>query len=251
MSDLQSNLAEAPNDPGQILLIDKPLGWTSFDVVKKIRNAGKFKKIGHAGTLDPLATGLLICCTGKMTKSIEQIQAQRKVYEAKFTLGATTDSFDLESEVRPVADISLISKKDVEEMLARFLGPQEQIPPMFSAVMVNGQRAYTLARAGKAVELKAKPIVIEVLTLLEFNSPHFTCRIVCSKGTYIRSLARDFGIALGQVGCYLSALRRTEIGKFNVVEAHQVDELAHVLVKERVEHKLPISQSQIPDNTPS
>ncbi len=219
-----------PNtDDGDILLLDKPLTWTSFDVVKKIRAAGKFKKIGHAGTLDPLATGLLVCCTGKKTKTIDSIQGADKEYVATFVLGATTASFDLESEVITTEPTPLApALAQVEQAIERLTGPQEQIPPIFSAVMVNGTRAYELARKGKEVELKAKPISIYTFELLAYDYPTLRARIVCSKGTYIRSLARDLGMDLG-TGAYLSELRRTRIGNFTVEDSWPVAKLAQHL----------------------
>ena len=229
-----------PNaEEGDVLLLDKPLGWTSFDVVKKIRAAGKFKKIGHAGTLDPLASGLLVCCTGKKTKTIEGIQGADKEYLATFVLGATTASFDLESEVVATMPAPLApSPEQLKKALEKLSGPQEQVPPIFSAVMVNGTRAYELARKGKDVELKAKPIQIYTFELLGYDYPTVTARIVCSKGTYIRSLARDLGIELG-TGAYLSELRRTRIGNFTVEDSWPVAKLAQHLQRLRAQHAPP------------
>ena len=214
---------------GDVILLDKPLGWTSFDVVKKIRAAGKFKKIGHAGTLDPLATGLLVCCTGPKTKTIESIQSAEKEYVATFTLGGTTASFDLESEVIATQPLPAHpSEEVVQATLKNFTGEIEQVPPIFSAVMVNGTRAYTLARKGADVELSAKKLTIYTFELIYYNYPELSARIVCSKGTYIRALARDLGLLLG-TGAYLSSLRRTRIGNLSVEESWSVAKLAELL----------------------
>jgi len=216
---------------GQVILIDKPLNWTSFDVVKKLKFTLKAKKIGHAGTLDPLATGLLILCTGKKTKSIESYQAQLKEYTGTITLGATTPSYDLETEPENFKDFKHITKADCEKAAASFLGLIQQTPPIFSAVKKEGKRAYELARAGKEVKLKSKEIEILAFDITRFELPEIDFRISCSKGTYIRSIANDFGEKL-KVGGYLSKLRRTKIGEFDVndaselttfVEAHKVE----------------------------
>ncbi len=217
-----SQPSQKPPAPELVLLIDKPLEWTSFDVVKKIRNAMKIKKIGHAGTLDPLATGLLILCTGKKTKSIEGYQAQVKEYTGSITIGATTPSFDLETEVTPSGSIDNIDRNDLENTATTFLGTQEQIPPMYSAVKVNGVRAYKHARNGEVVPLKSRTIEISTFEITNFEGGVFNFRIVCSKGTYIRSIARDFGEQLG-CGAYLSSLRRTKIGDFDVKNAITIE----------------------------
>jgi tRNA pseudouridine55 synthase len=216
-----------PNeDRGDILLLDKPLGWTSFDVVKKLRSAGRFKKIGHAGTLDPLATGLLVCCTGRQTKTIDQIQGAEKEYVTTFVLGATTLSYDLETEVLPTLPMPVVpSHEQVEEALEQLKGAQEQIPPIFSAVMVNGKRAYTLARKGAEVELSSKKVHVYAFELISYQYPTLEARVVCSKGTYIRALARDLGTIL-KTGAYLSTLRRTRIGDLSVEDAWPVAKLA-------------------------
>lgn len=202
---------------GEILYIDKPLGWTSFDVVKRVRGAllrrlGKKKfKVGHAGTLDPLASGVMIITTGKATKLIEQLQGGVKEYIATLQLGATTPSFDLETEIDAHYPTDHITREMVEETLKRFVGTIEQIPPAFSACKIEGQRAYTMARMGQEVELKPKTLVIDEIELLDFSQQAITIRVVCSKGTYIRALARDIGQALGS-GAHLTALRRTRVG---------------------------------------
>jgi tRNA pseudouridine55 synthase len=212
------SLADFDFETGEVLLLDKPLTWTSFDVVRKVKNALRIKKIGHAGTLDPLATGLLILCTGKKTKEIDQIQAQEKEYAGTFRLGETTPSFDLETAVdlvRPYAHLTATQLKAAAEQLT---GTIQQTPPLFSAVKIEGQRAYDIARQGLAAEIKAKTVEIKVFELTRIALPEVDFRIVCSKGTYIRSLARDLGEALG-CGAYLTRLVRTRIGEFRVEDA--------------------------------
>ena len=206
---------------GEILCFDKPLGWTSFKVVGYARyhicrHIGEKKlKVGHAGTLDPLATGVMIVCTGKATKRIEEFQGHTKEYVATIRLGATTPSFDLEHEIDATYPTEHITRPMVEETLKQFVGSIEQVPPAFSACMVNGKRAYDLARKGQEVELKAKTLVIDEIELLEYAMPDIKVRVVCSKGTYIRALARDIGQAL-QSGAHLIALRRTRVGDVRV-----------------------------------
>jgi len=210
----------------KVLLIDKPLNWTSFDVVKKLKFALKVKKIGHAGTLDPLATGLLILCTGKMTKSIEKYQAQEKEYTGEFTLGYTTPSYDLETEPEFQNDPKHLSLKQIKEATKYFKGEVEQTPPIFSAVKTGGKRAYSLAREGKEVKLKSREVTISQFDITDFDENKVRFRVKCSKGTYIRSLAHDFGQKL-EVGAYLSALRRTKIGDFSVEDAENLNELVN------------------------
>tara|TARA_Y100000996_G_C22489853_1_gene629760 strand:- start:149 stop:844 length:696 start_codon:yes stop_codon:yes gene_type:complete len=219
---------------GQTLLIDKDLDWTSFDVVKKIKNIIKCKKVGHAGTLDPLATGLLIICTGKNTKKINDIQNQDKVYTGEFILGKSTPSHDLETEFNSQKDIKNITSDRIEEVSKRFVGEQLQRPPKFSAVKVNGKRAYEYARDNEEVKIKEKNINIYEFKITEFNLPNISFKISCTKGTYIRSIARDFGEKLG-CGAVLSKLRRTEIGNYNVEDAFKVNNLADKLKKEKIE----------------
>lgn len=213
---------------GQVLLIDKPLEWTSFDAVKKIRNNIKIKKVGHAGTLDPLATGLLIICTGKMTKQIDTFMGQEKEYTGTFTIGQTTPTYDLESEPTAAVDISHITNEQLEEARKKFLGEISQTPPIHSAIKVDGRRVYELARKGEEVKLKSRQVIISEFELTKVDLPIIEFRVVCSKGTYIRSLANDFGEVLG-VGAYLSSLRRTKIGEFSVDDAHQLDQLVEFL----------------------
>lgn len=203
---------------GQVLLIDKPLDWTSFDAVRKIRNLVKTKKVGHAGTLDPLATGLLIICTGKFTKKINEYMAREKEYTGTITLGATTPTFDLESE--PVQGIAPtgITAAELQAATAPFTGNILQVPPIHSAIKINGKRVYALARKGVDVVLEPRPVNISVFEITAVYLPEVDFRVVCSTGTYIRSLANDFGAALG-FGGYLSKLRRTRIGEFRVEDA--------------------------------
>jgi tRNA pseudouridine55 synthase len=215
---------------GTILSFDKPLEWTSFGLVNKVRyllcrHIGEKKlKVGHAGTLDPLATGVLIICTGKATKQIDTLQAKTKEYVATLQLGATTPSFDLETEVDATYPTAHITEEKVKEALTRFIGRIEQVPPSYSACKVDGKRAYDLARQGKEVELKAKVLVIDEIELQDFNpaAMQATIRVVCSKGTYIRALARDIGLAL-ESGAHLTALRRTRIGDYKVEDCHTLD----------------------------
>lgn len=219
---------------GEIIGIDKPLGWTSFDAVKRLRGAiqrrlrvKKFK-VGHAGTLDPLATGVLIVCTGRATRQIEVLQNGSKEYVAEITLGATTPSFDLETEIDATYPWEHITLDRVNEVLPRFIGKVMQVPPVFSAVKVDGKRAYNLARKGKEVELKAKPLEIKEIEVVKFEAPVLTIRVVCSKGTYIRALARDIGEALGSGG-HLTALRRTRVGEIHIDDCLSVDKAVEII----------------------
>lgn len=208
----------------RVILIDKPIQWTSFDVVNKLRRKLKIKKIGHAGTLDPLATGLLILCTGKMTKRIDEYQAQEKEYTGNFMIGQTTPSHDLETLVSEAKDISSISEEAILEAIKKFTGTIQQVPPIHSAVKVDGKRAYALAREGKEPELKSREVTVSAFEITNIQLPTISFRIVCSKGTYIRSLARDFGEELG-VGAYLSKLCRTRIGQFHLKDALTIDDI--------------------------
>lgn len=214
-----------PTPDDRVLLINKPLEWTSFDVVKKVRGKLQIKKIGHAGTLDPLATGLLILCTGKMTKRIDEYQAQEKEYTGKLILGQTTPSYDLETAPSAPKDISAIDAELIKQKAREFIGLIEQVPPLHSAIKVDGKRAYQLARSGQEANLKARPVTISEFEITEIDLPEVTFRIVCSKGTYIRSLAHDLGQALG-VGAYLSELCRTRIGKFLLRDALTLDQVS-------------------------
>ena len=219
---------------GEILYVDKPLGWTSFDAVKRLRGTlmrrmgiKKFK-VGHAGTLDPLATGVMIICTGKATKRIEELQAGIKEYVATMALGATTPSFDLETEIDATYPTDHITRELVEQILPRFTGTIQHIPPAYSAIKVDGHRAYHMARKGREVELKPKTLIIDEIELLEFAPDSITLRIVCSKGTYIRALARDIGQALGS-GAHLSALRRTRVGDVGIDNCLTIDQCCELI----------------------
>ena len=213
---------------GQILLIDKPLHWTSFQAVNKlrweIRQAFNIKKIkvGHAGTLDPLASGLLVICTGKMTKQIDTFQGQIKEYTGTFTLGGTTPSFDLETEVDNTFPTEHISDELIHEATKQFIGEIQQYPPIFSALKKDGKRLYEFARAGETVEIKSRTVTIQEFEITKITDLNVDFRVICSKGTYIRSLANDFGKALNS-GAHLSALRRTKIGDFNVENAVTIE----------------------------
>ena len=216
---------ESPKvDKAAVLLVNKPYRWTSFDVVKKLRYALKLKKIGHAGTLDPLATGLLVLCTGKMTKQIEVFQGQEKEYTGTFVLGKTTPSYDLETEVDAEKKIDHLSTQEIMAATAPLTGWIDQIPPIYSAIKVDGKRAYESARKGEELALKSRKVEIKTFEITNINLPEVDFRVVCSKGTYIRSLARDFGAILG-VGAYLSALCRTRIGDFTLTEACTIEEI--------------------------
>ena len=216
---------------GEILSFDKPLHWTSFDLVAKVRRTlchalgVKKLKVGHSGTLDPLATGVVVVCTGKKTKLIDQLQYDTKEYIATLQLGATTPSFDMEHEVDHRYPTAHISRDLIDQTIPTFLGEQWQVPPVYSAVSVNGKRAYTFARKGEEVELKPKLLVIDEIEVLSFDeaSMQLTIRVVCSKGTYIRALARDIGVRL-KSGAYLTALRRTRVGDRLVEDCYQIED---------------------------
>ncbi|GAA4508672.1 hypothetical protein GCM10023172_41150 [Hymenobacter ginsengisoli] len=220
----KKQLADFDFEKGEVLLLDKPLTWTSFDVVRKVKNTLRPRKIGHAGTLDPLATGLLILCTGKKTKEIDQIQAQEKEYEGTFRLGQTTPSFDLETAVDSEQPYAHLTEEVIKAAAATFLGKIEQTPPRFSAVKVDGQRAYELARKGEEAVIKSKTVEIKSFELTRIALPEVDFRVVCSKGTYIRSLARDLGLALG-CGAHLTRLVRTRIGAYRLADAWTVAEV--------------------------
>lgn len=233
---------------GEVLYFDKPLHWTSFDLVNKARTMVKHTldikklKIGHAGTLDPLATGVLIVCTGKATKRIEELQYHTKEYIATIQLGATTPSFDLETEVDATYPTEHISREMVEETLQKFLGEIKQIPPSYSAVKVNGKRAYEYARKGAEVEIKPKTLVIDEIELLEYDMPTIKIRVVCSKGTYIRALARDIGQALNS-GAHLTGLQRTRIGDIRVEDCISIETFRAQL--DELKAQMPQKEDQI------
>ena len=210
-------------NPDRVLLVNKPLRWTSFDVVKKLRYELKIKKIGHAGTLDPLATGLLVLCTGKFTKVIDTYQQQEKEYTGSFVIGQTTPSYDLETEVSSPISTAHINSQQLESCRKKFIGTISQIPPLHSAIKVDGRRAYEFARKGEQRELKSRDVLITEFDW-RVELPTINFRVVCSKGTYIRSLARDIGETLG-VGAYLSSLCRTRIGNFNLADAKTIEQI--------------------------
>lgn len=207
---------------GRVILVNKPVGWTSFDVVNKIRYKLKVKKVGHAGTLDPLASGLLIVCTGTKTREIEQFMGMEKEYTGTFVLGATTPSHDLETEVVPAGDLSALNAEQIIDAARHFTGNISQVPPAHSAIKVGGKRAYLMARKGHDVGLAPRQVVITTFEITGIDLPTIAFRVVCSKGTYIRSLARDFGEYL-KVGAYLSGLCRTRIGPYRLEEASEID----------------------------
>jgi tRNA pseudouridine 55 synthase len=223
---------------GEIFYINKPLNWTSFNVVNKIRwklqKTMKIKKIkvGHAGTLDPLATGVMILCTGKATKRIEEFQYQTKEYIATLKFGETTPSFDLELPVDNTYPVEHITRETVEEVIPQFKGEIWQVPPVYSAVKIDGKRAYDYARKGEEVEIQPKLLAIDEIEILNCDLPYLTLRIVCSKGTYIRALARDIGLALNS-GAHLTALCRTRIGEVTLNHCSEIDELI-----EKIENEL-------------
>lgn len=227
---------------GEVFVVDKPLGWSSFHLVKKLRGAlvsrlrkaGVRKlKVGHAGTLDPLASGVMILCTGKATKRIDELQGGVKEYIAEVVLGATTPSFDLETPVDATYPTEHITEEAVREVLRRFTGRIEQVPPAYSACKIDGARAYKMARRGEEVELKAKVLVIDAIELLGYSREKITIRVVCSKGTYIRALARDIGVALGS-GAHLGSLRRTQVGECRIEDALSVEEAVRRIYRSRM-----------------
>jgi len=232
-------MTETPFHEGKLLLLDKPLGWTSFDLVNKVRGIierhHKLKrlsiKVGHAGTLDPLATGLMLVCTGRMTKKIDTYQGMPKEYTGTFTLGATTPSFDLEKEVDKTFPVSHITEEEIRNAAKNFIGVHDQEPPIFSAKKVDGERAYELARRGEQVKMKTSSIEITEFEITGIRLPEVDFRVTCTKGTYIRSLARDFGTAL-KSGAYLSSLRRTKIGDYAIGDALSIEEFSNSLKQE-------------------
>ena len=216
-------MTENTFEEGRVLLIDKPLEWTSFDAIRKIRNLIKIKKVGHAGTLDPLATGLLIVCTGKFTKKINEYMAQEKEYTGTITLGAVTPTYDLESEPRDFKPVDTITEDWIQETTQKFTGEILQTPPIHSAIKQKGKPVYLMARKGVDVVLEPRKITIKEFEITSVEMPVISFRVVCTTGTYIRSLANDFGAALS-CGGYLSQLRRTRIGNFKVEDAMTIDE---------------------------
>jgi tRNA pseudouridine55 synthase len=221
-------------EEGRVLLINKPLEWTSFDAVRKIRNLIRIKKAGHAGTLDPLATGLLIICTGKFTKKINEYMAQEKEYTGTFTLGATTPTYDLESKPENFKSTNAITEEKIRAAAEKLTGEILQIPPAHSAIKVKGKRVYELARKGEEVKLEPRKIFIREFEIIKTGLPAVHFRVVCSTGTYIRSLAHDFGAALG-CGAYLSSLCRTRIGNYKLEDAKTIEEFEKELKVIRTE----------------
>ena len=216
-------MTENTFEEGRVLLIDKPLDWTSFDVVRKIRNTIQIRKVGHAGTLDPLATGLLIVCTGKFTKKINEYMAQEKEYTGTITLGATTPTYDLESEPQDFKTLEGISEEMIQKATEQFRGEIMQVPPIHSAIKQKGKPVYLMARKGLDVVLEPRKITIKEFEITHIDLPVITFKVVCTTGTYIRSLAHDFGAALG-CGGYLSSLRRTRIGDYLAADAISVED---------------------------
>lgn len=224
-------------DAGEVLCFNKPKEWSSFDMVKKIRGLTRTKKVGHAGTLDPLASGLLILCTGKMTKTISGIQEQEKEYYVEFRLGAVTPSYDSEFPPEDIKDTSHLTRDAVEAALPPFRGDIKQMPPIFSAVKIDGKRAYKAARAGKEIKLNPRFVTVYEFRLDEFRSPDWaSATIRCSKGTYIRSLVHDLGQALG-VGAYILELKRTRIGEHELANAWEIEEFAEQVIAHRQSKK--------------
>ena len=219
-------------EQGKVLLINKPLNWTSFDVVRKVRNLVKIKKVGHAGTLDPLATGLLIICTGKFTKRINEFMAREKEYTGSFTLGATTPTYDLESEPDNFKPFNHLTEDEIKKATSQFTGEIMQVPPAHSAIKQQGKRVYELARQGKEVVLEPRKLLISEFEITDIALPVVSFRVVCSTGTYIRSLAHDFGQALG-CGAYLSSLCRTRIGEFKNEDAMSMEEFEKTIANNK------------------
>lgn len=232
MNNVSNNFQE-----GRVLLIDKPFQWTSFDVVNKIRKLVKIKKVGHAGTLDPLATGLLIICTGKYTKRINEFMAQEKEYTGTFTLGAITPTFDLESEPENFRSTNGLTEEIIEKATHLFTGEIFQVPPAHSAIKINGKRVYELARKGKEVKLEPRKIIIKEFYITSIELPVVHFKVVCSTGTYIRSLANDFGEQLG-CGAYLSSLCRTKIGEFHLQQASSIEEFEKSISKSHIDNTI-------------
>ncbi|MBD0276986.1 MAG: tRNA pseudouridine(55) synthase TruB [Flavisolibacter sp.] len=218
-------------EQGQVLLINKPLHWTSFDAVRKVRHLTKTKKVGHAGTLDPLATGLLIICTGKFTKKIHEYMAQEKEYTGTITLGAVTPTYDLESKPEQFQPFEAITPQQIKDATKPFIGEIQQVPPIHSAIKKEGKRVYELARKGVDVKLEPRTVIISVFEIIDIALPVVQFRVVCSTGTYIRSLANDFGAYLG-CGGYLSSLCRTRIGSFLLQDAITIEQLEQQVKKE-------------------
>lgn len=215
-------------EKGEVFLLDKPYEWTSFDVVKKVRGTLRIKKVGHAGTLDPLATGLLIVCAGKATKRIDEFQGKPKAYTGTLVLGKTTPSIDLETEFDSESDYSQVTVEQIKQAAAELSGPLMQVPPEYSAIKVDGKRAYKMARKKEDVKLDPRPVTVDKFEITEVDLPHVKFAIDCSKGTYIRSLVRDLGKKIG-CGAYMSELRRTAIGEHRIEDAYNLEEFIAAL----------------------
>ncbi len=226
---------------GKVLLINKPLQWTSFDAVKRIRSLTQILKIGHAGTLDPLATGLLIVCTGKFTKKINEYMGMEKEYTGSFTLGATTPTYDLEKEPENLTDIAHLTEEKIIATTQIFTGNILQVPPIHSAIKKQGERVYHAARRGEEVILEPRPVTIHSFEITKIDLPKVYFKVVCSTGTYIRSLAHDFGKALG-VGAYLSGLCRTRIGEFKIEDASSLEEMETMIAELKTNYSAPVEQ---------
>jgi tRNA pseudouridine55 synthase len=224
-------MTENTYEQGRVLLINKPLNWTSFDVVRKIRNLVRIKKVGHAGTLDPLATGLLILCTGKFTKRINEFMAAEKEYTGTFTVGATTDSFDLETEPGNFRSFEGLTPDSIKQAVESFTGWIMQRPPIYSAIKMKGKRAYESARKGEELQLEPRRVLISQFDITVIDLPMVHFRVVCSTGTYIRSLAMDFGAALG-CGAYLSTLCRNRIGEYSLIQSLTIEEAEQEIIQE-------------------
>jgi tRNA pseudouridine55 synthase len=220
-------------EEGRVLLINKPYDWTSFDAVRKIRNLIRVKKVGHAGTLDPLATGLLIICTGKFTKKINEYMAQEKEYTGTFTLGAITPTFDLESKPVNFKEISFLTQEKIKEATKEFIGEIMQVPPAHSALKVDGKRVYESARKGIDIKMEPRKVIIKEFEITDIHLSEVEFRVVCGTGTYIRSLANDFGEKLG-VGAYLSSLCRTRIGNFKLEDSKSIEEFEKEIAELRI-----------------
>ncbi len=236
-----NNLSDCDFYSGETVLLDKPQYWTSFDVVSKIRNAVGVKKVGHAGTLDPMATGLLIICTGKKTKEISSFQDLEKTYTGSILLGKRSRSMDLETELIGNEDLSSIKDGDIYDARDKFMGNILQVPPMFSAIKFKGKSLYNIARKGKTIELKPREVNVSKFEILEINKPYVKFEITCSKGTYIRSIANDLGEELG-CGGVLSSLRRTAIGNFFVNDALSIDEFVFLSKAMKAQREKEVSE---------
>ncbi|MCG8340091.1 MAG: tRNA pseudouridine(55) synthase TruB [Cytophagales bacterium] len=233
----QTLLERVNLEEGTVLPVNKPLGWTSFDVVNKLKRALQIKKIGHTGTLDPLATGLLLLCTGKKTKEVSHYQNLEKVYEGEIIIGKTTPSFDLETDFDSETTYSHITEQAILELTDTFTGYIDQVPPAYAAIKVKGERAYKKARQSQKVTLLPRKVFIKSFIITSVNTPHIKFKVTCGKGTYIRSLAHDFGKKLG-VGAYLAALKRTRIGAYQLKDAYEVTNFDHTSLKRRLKEVL-------------